>query len=224
MTDDPDGPPAAGGTTGAPNYPTPAPLAFTGPPVSYIHSDVFDRVVKSDDDIVGLVAYGLYQQRKRQWLRDYEAENNRKPCVVELQNFSFGFRGGTVDSLREEAEGQIVSISEALIEEKLPEMQERAFDARTTKELEQLKEAVAAASQQLRTAVTSESQELKTAVRHVSTFRHHIVGHAVGFVVLVFLVYAATIVGTHEPHVGAWAAKMYDATQQNRPPQKPDPH
>lgn len=156
MTDDP-AVPQNGGTSGAPHFPTPAPILFPGQPVSYIHSDVFDRIVSDEHDVVGLVAYGLYQQRKRQWLSDYETQHNRKPCVQELENFSFGFRGGALEALREEAEGGIVRISEALSEEKMPELQERAFNARTTQELEQL----------------------KSAVTKVGSFKHHIIGHVV---------------------------------------------
>lgn len=185
MIDDPAAP-SSGGAPGTPHFPPPAAILFPGQPVSYIHSDVFDRVVHEQTDVVGLVAYGLYQQRKRQWLADYEAQHNRKPCVQELENFSFGFRGAALEALREEAEGGIVRIAEALSEERMPEMQERAFNARTTQELEQL----------------------KSAVTKVGSFRHHIIGHVVGFVVLVLLVFVGTIIVSYEPHVGAWAGKL----------------
>jgi hypothetical protein len=36
----------------------------------YIHSEIFDRLVHGPNDIPGLVAYGIYQTRKRTYIND----------------------------------------------------------------------------------------------------------------------------------------------------------
>lgn len=85
----------------------------------YIHSDIFDRVVEDDDDLVGLVAYGLYQQRKRQWMDDLRKEHDRLPTDDELQAHAYGYRGRALRSLRNDAEGILFRFTESVIESRI---------------------------------------------------------------------------------------------------------
>ena len=40
----------------------------------YVHSNVFARLVRDQNDLTGLVAYGLYKIRKREWIDKHESE------------------------------------------------------------------------------------------------------------------------------------------------------
>ena len=73
----------------------------------YIHSDVWDRLVRAPDDLPGIVAYGVYQQRKRQWISDCVKKDGCMPAVPDVKGFSFSFRDNALLSLREEAEGTL---------------------------------------------------------------------------------------------------------------------
>ena len=36
------------------------------------YNTVYERLVLRDDDLVGLIAYALYKQRKRAWVVDFQ--------------------------------------------------------------------------------------------------------------------------------------------------------
>lgn len=128
------------------------------------HSDIFDRLAAGDEtDLVGLVAYGLYQRRKRCWINDFKAKNGRYPTAAERDFYAFGYRDDAIVALRREAEGVMATFAEQAIEEQLPELR--------------------------RDALTAEIQAVLSSVdnriNHLNGYGHHIVGHLVGFLVLV---------------------------------------
>lgn len=51
---------------------------------------IFGALVRSDDDLVGLVAYSLYKQQKRDWLVSFARENKRQPDVNEANSYIMG--------------------------------------------------------------------------------------------------------------------------------------
>ena len=51
---------------------------------------IFERLVASDEDIAGLVAYSIYKQHKRDWLRSFETHVNRAPTLDEETAYTIG--------------------------------------------------------------------------------------------------------------------------------------
>ncbi|HCM0916353.1 hypothetical protein EA004_19435 [Vibrio anguillarum] len=47
---------------------------------------VYEKLVKNNKDIVGLLAYCLYKQSKQQFIREFEKQNKRRPTDPELAN------------------------------------------------------------------------------------------------------------------------------------------
>jgi hypothetical protein len=129
----------------------------------YIHSEIFARLVKGRNDLPGIIAYGIYQTRKRAWIEAYKTRHGALPTVDELKGFSFGFQDDALAALREEAEGDMFRFAETLMNERTSEMMKTAFDAR----------------------VIAEVESLRVQVRGVGRYRHHVVGHLIGFAVLV---------------------------------------
>jgi hypothetical protein len=145
----------------------------------YIHSDIFDRLVKDGNDIVGLVAYGLYQQRKRAWIDDFRSQRHRVPSEQELKDYSFGHREDALGALRQEAEGSLFGFSEELIDARIGELKDQAFNARTLSEL----------------------TDLKGRINHLGGYWHHIVGHLAGFVCLVGIAVVFALIVAFEPSI-----------------------
>lgn len=154
-------------------------------PQRYIHSDIFDRLVTEPDDLPGLVAYGLYQQRKRQWMADHESKFGRQPSEEELRQYAFGYRDGAVEALKNDAQGILFRFSEEVIELQKPDLIAEAFNARTQEEL----------------------GSLRTSIKKISGYRHHIVGHVVGFLCLLALAFIFTVAIRYEPHLGSMFTK-----------------
>jgi hypothetical protein len=53
---------------------------------------VFELVVQGEHDVVGLLAYGLYKQNKRDWLIAHLAKEGREPTAAESDAFILGER------------------------------------------------------------------------------------------------------------------------------------
>jgi hypothetical protein len=51
---------------------------------------LFKKLVTSDDDLVGLVAYGLYKQNKYEWLGAFENSCGRRPSADESRAYVLG--------------------------------------------------------------------------------------------------------------------------------------
>jgi hypothetical protein len=148
----------------------------------YIHSDLFERLVKDADDLVGLVAYGLYQQRKREWMAAHEKMRGSAPTEDDLKAHALNYQQSMIDAIKTEAEGILFAFSDEIMEAKKPQMISDALNARTTEEL----------------------ASLRSSIRKISSYRHHIIGHVIGFFVLVGLVVAVTLAIKYEPHLRDW--------------------
>ncbi|MGL4727845.1 MAG: hypothetical protein ACRCWO_03725 [Bosea sp. (in: a-proteobacteria)] len=64
-------------------------------PESGPHPDrnpIFSQLVKSDEDVIGLVAYALYKQSKRDWMIAFGNAHKRAPNEAELRAFIVGER------------------------------------------------------------------------------------------------------------------------------------
>jgi hypothetical protein len=53
-------------------------------------ASVFKKLVTADDDLVGLVAYGLYKQNKYDWLAAFEKSCGRRPTAEESRAYVVG--------------------------------------------------------------------------------------------------------------------------------------
>jgi hypothetical protein len=51
---------------------------------------MFDELVANDDDLIGLVAYALYKQSKRDWLHAFENDKGRAPSQEEINSYIIG--------------------------------------------------------------------------------------------------------------------------------------
>jgi hypothetical protein len=140
------------------------------------HSDIFDRL-SAETDLVGLVAYGLYQRRKRCWLKDFQTKHKRYPTPEERDSYSFGYRDDAVEALRREAEGGMAVFAEGAIEEQLPELRRGALDSETQAVL----------------------GSIDNRLIHLGGYGHHIVGHLVGFVILVGGLAILAVLISYEP-------------------------
>jgi hypothetical protein len=74
-----DSPPARASRNGEPDENT----AKLGTPL-------FNKLVTADDDLIGLVAYGLYKQNKYDWLAAFEKSCGRRPTGDESRAYVVG--------------------------------------------------------------------------------------------------------------------------------------
>lgn len=162
-------------------------VGSASPQSLYIHSNIFSQLVQFDDDLTGLVAYGLYQQRKRSWIEAYSKEHGVLPEVEPRKAYAFTYTPKVIDALRKEAESFLLDFAELIKEEAKDEMQLEALNGRLAKEL----------------------LTLTSKINKISGYRHHVVGHVVGFFSLVILVICASMIIDHEPSVAEFVKQLF---------------
>src|ERR1700686_3307400 len=143
------------------------------------HSDIFERLSANDDadDLIGLIAYGIYQRRKRAWMKDFCDTHNRFPTNEERHAYAFSYRQDAIQALRSDAESIMAAFAQGAIEERTNEMQTDALAAETHEVL----------------------TKINRRITEIGGYWHHIVGHLVGFGALAGLVFAVTLIVRYEP-------------------------
>ena len=98
-------------------------------------STIFQRLVPESDDIVGLVAYGIFKQSKRDWVIRHQRQHGQKPNDVERQRFHDHFSDDDLQRFRSEAEARLVDFAEAYFQSRRPDIENqiRAVEFANTK-------------------------------------------------------------------------------------------
>jgi len=74
----------------APTPETPAPAPVSVSDMGEDRNPVFEMLVSGDNDIIGLVAYSIYKQNKRDWLIAFAAARGREPTEDERLSYIIG--------------------------------------------------------------------------------------------------------------------------------------
>ena len=158
----------------------PTPTSLIGPikPDRYIHSDVWDRLVGANDDLVGIIAYGIYQQRKRTWLESCKSRDNCFPAEQIVKEYSFSYRADAIAALRKEAEGYLYNFGEQYSQSQLADLQATAFNQRTIEEIGQFKR---------------QYEYLTHLVGERTGYTHHIKTHIAGFLIIAGIIALVSI-------------------------------
>ena len=56
---------------------------------------IYEKLVTSEDDVLGLIAYGMYKQHKIEFISKIKEDNNREPTQYEYNSF---FAASTTES------------------------------------------------------------------------------------------------------------------------------
>jgi hypothetical protein len=175
------------------NHETPAATLQIGGEDRYIHSAVWDNLVESDADIAGMIAYGLYQQRKREWISDCLEKNGALPCKDEVKNHSNGYKTSALKALRDQADGILFQFGEEYADSKLSELQRKAFNSRAIAEISSAKE---------------DLDKIYRKIVETSGYVHHMKTHIAGFFALAALIALVTVLVQYEKSPGEFL-KMF---------------
>jgi hypothetical protein len=95
------------------------------------YNTVFEKLVHQDDDLIGLLAYALYKQRKRAWLVDFISQQDREPTEDEERSFLIGeTTSSRLNDYRKQAEAILASYGDEIIQSATPAVQRDAIAGR----------------------------------------------------------------------------------------------
>lgn len=97
------------------------------------YNRVFEELVKSNDDLVGFVAYSLYKQHKRDWLIRYRDVHGSNPGTAELDAFLLGvLLPEQIAQYRQSAADALVDYAQASVAAEEPRIREEAISERVS--------------------------------------------------------------------------------------------
>lgn len=82
------------------------------------YNSMYERLVdQGDSKIEGYVAYGLYKHSKREWIRQFETDNNRCPTPDELKAYVSTYTAQPIIAIRTQAAGVLAEFADVAIED-----------------------------------------------------------------------------------------------------------
>lgn len=97
------------------------------------YNRVYENLVQSNDDLVGLVAYSLYKQHKRDWLISFEETHGSRPSNAELEAFLLGVLvPEQIAKYRQAAAEALVDYAQASVAAEEPRIREEAISQRVS--------------------------------------------------------------------------------------------
>lgn len=92
------------------------------------YNDVYERFVDHGaDELQGYVAYALYKSAKREWVRQYRAENGCSPNHEQLALYAKMFTDQTMDAYRNTARAALVQFADEVVEAQRSQIVEEAL-------------------------------------------------------------------------------------------------
>jgi len=91
------------------------------------YNTVYEKLVLRDDDLVGLISYALYKQRKRAWIVDFTNQKGRRPNADEQYSYLIGeSTSSRLGDYRQQAEAILGSYADSILKSATPEIQKAA--------------------------------------------------------------------------------------------------
>ncbi len=106
------------------------------------YNRVFEELVETNDDLIGLVAYSLYKQHKRDWLIKFRATHGAGPSRQELDAFLLGvLLPEQITKYRQAAADALVDYAQAFVAAEEPRIREAAISQRIQSAAEHIESA-----------------------------------------------------------------------------------
>lgn len=92
------------------------------------YNTMYERLVDgSSNTVQGYIAYGLYKNAKREWIRQFEAEKGRAPRPAEVQGYVDAYTAQMRDVFEAQAAGVLAQFAEGAVSDAKPGIVEHAL-------------------------------------------------------------------------------------------------
>jgi hypothetical protein len=105
-----------------------------------IHSKIVQHPL---EDIEGLLAYGIFKQSERDWIRRFHAAEGRPPTTAETtSHFYRSYDEGDIERLRTEAESKMLSFALSILDSERPKIEADAATAEHDSQLDAIRDEI----------------------------------------------------------------------------------
>lgn len=94
------------------------------------YNPLFELLVDDgEDEITGYVAYALYKQKKRDWIKDFRSRQRRSPTASELDEYTRAEAlPRNITSLKLESRAILAEYATAITEDQYEKLKQQAFE------------------------------------------------------------------------------------------------
>lgn len=113
-------------------------------PPPALDDDIHGKVVQhSRDDLAGLLAYGIFKQSERDWIRRFHAAEGRQPTTAEMaSHFYLSYDEGNIERFRTEAEAKMVNFTLSILDTERPKIEAAAPRAEHDSQLDAIRQEI----------------------------------------------------------------------------------
>lgn len=90
------------------------------PAYNRIFGQLVDTPEGEQQRLIGLIAYSLYKEAKREWIANFRAQNRRRPTDAEVAAYTTYWTDGRIAGLRQEAASILAAFAEAIVSDAQP--------------------------------------------------------------------------------------------------------
>ncbi len=81
----------------------------------------------SSNRVHGYIAYGLYKNAKREWIRQFEVDNGRKPKIAEVKAYVDGYAPQMLEVFQSQAGSVLAEFADGAVSDAKPGIVEEAL-------------------------------------------------------------------------------------------------
>jgi len=92
------------------------------------YNAMYERLVDdSANTVQGYIAYGLYKNAKREWIRQFEGEHGRRPRPLEVQAYVDAYTAQMRETFETQAAGVLAQFADGAVADSKPAIVEAAL-------------------------------------------------------------------------------------------------
>ena len=96
------------------------------------YNTMYERLVdQGGNEVSGYIAYGLYKQSKREWVREFEADRGRSPDGAEQASYVATYTPQIVAALQTQADGILTQFASSAVDDARPKILKEALRGST---------------------------------------------------------------------------------------------
>jgi hypothetical protein len=134
-------------------------------PPPTIDDEIYQKLVEHENDVQGLLAYGLFSQSERDWIKRFYGREGRLPSEREMdREFYFSYDPGDIERLRTQAQNEMLRFALSILDDKTPEIEEMARRAAYDLQLAAIREQINKSGSWFRTILAGVISSLVFAV------------------------------------------------------------
>ncbi|MBZ0258040.1 hypothetical protein K8I31_18390 [bacterium] len=95
---------------------------------SYNYNQTYEKLIEDENDLVGMIAYSLYKENKREWIIEFRSNHSRPPNKDEEKLFVESKTPKDIERYRLQSEQMLTAYAGYILDKSTAEIREKAIN------------------------------------------------------------------------------------------------